>query len=378
MKDSINIYDNHNNYKMRVLFGIHGQMQAHEELVELEIKGISALISSYATVQYGRTVDSGKNFSAKLIHTIRNASRIRKILKNECYDILFLNTAFDRNAVIRDFITIYMLRRTKTEIFLKMHGSDIVFLEKSNFIEKKLIDKLLNKVGGIGLLSTQEKKEFINAGYSEEKLYVVKNPVDVNLYQKDVNFNSNNKLNENTFIFIFCGRFIPQKGLMDVLEAFRKIIDKNYPSHLFCIGDGPEMMKAKSFAANNKLTDNVTFTGFIPESEVRSYYSNADALVFPSHREGFPMAVFQSLASGASIITTKTNAAADYLKEPENVLWVEPKNPEKISMAMEKILTDKTLKSQMSINNKSLALQFATENNALEYKAIFDKILKKK
>jgi glycosyltransferase involved in cell wall biosynthesis len=357
---------------MRILFGIPEQM--HRELAELEIKGISTLISAYATVQYG-PMGLRKNFIAKLIHTIRNASRIKNILKGEPYDILFLNTAFDRHAVIRDFITMCILRKTKTKIFLKMHGSDIVFLEKSNFLEKKLTNTLLNKVDGVGLLSSREKEEFINEGYSKEKLYVVKNPVDASLYQRDVNFNSANGLAENAFVFIFCGRFIPQKGLMDVLEAFRKIISKNYPSHLFCIGDGPDMIKAKLFVANNNLKDKVSFTGFILEAAVKIYYSNADALVFPSHREGFPMAVFQSLAAGISIVTTKINAAADYLREPENVLWVEPRNPENISMAMEKIVMDKTLRLQMSVNNKKLALQFTTENNALEYKAIFDKIL---
>jgi glycosyltransferase involved in cell wall biosynthesis len=360
---------------MRILFGIPEQV--HQDLAELEIKGISTLISFYRTVQYG-PVGSRKSFIAKLIHTIRNASKIKNILKSEPYDILFLNTAFDRNAVIRDFITMYILRKTKTKIFLKMHGSDVVFLEKSNFLEKKLTNTLLNKVDGIGLLSSREKEEFINEGYSGKKLYVVKNPVDASLYQRDVNFNSTNGLAEDTFVFIFCGRFIPQKGLMDVLEAFRKIIDKNYPSHLFCIGDGPEMVKAKSFVTNNNLTDKVTFTGFIPETSVRLYYSNADALVFPTyHQEGFPMTVFQSLAAGAPIITTRIRAAADYLREPEHVLWVEPKNSENISVAMKKILTNKILKSQMSVNNKKLALQFTTENNALEYKAIFDELLKK-
>jgi glycosyltransferase involved in cell wall biosynthesis len=347
----------------------------HREIADLEIKGISALVSDVDMVRYGPR-DSKKGFISKLINTIQNAFEIRKLLKKELYDILFLNTTFDRSAAIRDMITLYLLKRVKSKVFLKMHGSDIVFLETSNFLEKKLIDILLNKVDGVGLLSRQEKEEFINKGYTEEKLYVVKNPLDISLYQRDINFNSNNGLSDDTFVFIFCGRFIPQKGLMNVLNAFQKIIDKNYPSHLFCIGDGPEMMKAKSFVINNKLSDKVTFTGFIPESKVRNYYSNADALVFPSHREGFPMAVFQSLAAGVSIITTKINAAADYLKESENVLWVKPKDPESISIAMEKIVTDKTLRLQMNVNNKKLALQFATENNALEYKAIFDEILK--
>ena len=70
------------------------------------------------------------------------------------------------------------------------------------------------------------------------------------------------------------------------------------------------------------------FLGQIPEDEALDFYCGCDVLVFPTyHAEGFPMTVFQSLAGGLGIVTTRIRATADYLQEPENALFVPPRDP---------------------------------------------------
>lgn len=349
----------------------------HLELAELEIKGIRNLIGECHTIHYGPTPENNSLFE-KLNNTLVNALKIRKVLKKSKYDILFLNTAFDLNAIVRDSITLLIIRHWSAKVFLKFHGSDINFLGRLNWWQKKLVSFIFQNADGIGVLSKDELNAFIKEGYSGKKIFIVKNPVNSDLYNKDSNFKERLGISYETVVFIFCGRFIPQKGLIDVLSAFLKIQEEKKLVHLICIGDGPEMVKAKSFVANHNLIGKVLFTGFIPESEIIVYYSNADALVFPTyHQEGFPMVVFQSLAAGLPIITTRIRAAADYLTEPDHVLWVEPKDPENIAKAMKKLLRDKDTRELMSLNNKKLSNQFTTENNANDYKNIFEELLEK-
>lgn len=358
---------------MNILLGVPDRM--HRELADLEIEGIKTLIPNCNTIHYG-PYDSKENTN-RIFNTIRNAFKIRKALFRNEYDLLFLNTAFDRNAILRDSITLLILKFLKTKIFLKFHGTDLLLLNNINWWQKKLVIWLFNNANGLGMLSSEEKDAFIKKGFSEKKIFVVKNPIDPSLYIKDEKFKSALGLPDKTFVFIFCGRFIPQKGLMDTLNALLILKkEERLPVHLICIGDGPDMKMARSFVEDHMLIDQVTFTGFIPEKDIRPYYSNADALVFPTyHQEGFPMVVFQSLAAGLPIITTRIRAAADYLKEPKNVLWVEPKNPISIEFAMKKLLINHNVRIQMCNNNKLLSEQFTTNNNAIEYNRIFKKIL---
>lgn len=358
---------------MKILFGIPDL--THRELANMEIDGIKALIPDCHTIHYG-PVHSKRGFMNKIIITIKNAYSIKKALKNNKYDLLFLNTAFDFNAIVRDCITLFILKNQKTKFFLKFHGADIVLLKNLGGYKKMLVNWLLSTVHGIGVLSSEEKNAFLSRGFQEQKVFVVKNPINPALYVKDTNFRSKMALDHQTFIFIFCARFLPFKGMMDVLEALKIVRTRFQNIHLFCIGDGPEMNKAKLFVTHNDLNSFVTFTGFIAETETQYYYTNADALVFPSSHEGFPMVVFQSLAAGIPIITTRITAAADYLAEPDNVLWVEPHNPVQIAESMIKLLTDNALVNKMKSNNVIKAHQFTTDKNALEYLGIFETLIK--
>jgi glycosyltransferase involved in cell wall biosynthesis len=359
---------------MKILFTIPDI--DHRELANLEIAGIKALIPDCDTIHYG-PVHTKSGFMNKIIITIRNAYLIRKALKKNKYDLLFLNTAFSYNAIVRDCITLFILKKQKTKFFLKFHGANLDFLNNLGFYKKLLVNWLLNTAHGVGVLSSQEKNAFIIKGFPADKFFIVKNPVNPALYVKDINFKRRMGLADTIFVFIFCGRFLEFKGLMDVLKALKKVVSAFQNTHLFCIGDGPEMNKAQQFVIQNNLESFVTFTGFIKEIETRYYYSNADSLVFPSRREGFPMVVFQSLAAGMPIITTRITASADYLKEPDNVLWVEPHNPVLIAESMIRLLTDDALVNRMKSNNAIKAYQFTTDQNAPEYYGIFEKLVKK-
>jgi len=226
-------------------------------------------------------------------------------------------------------------------------------------------------------LSSEERNSFIQTGYPANKILTVKNPINPDLYRTNKTFRSTLNLDNSTFIFIFCSRFIRTKGLLEVLEAFKIVLSTYKNIHLFCIGDGPEMPKAKNFIKEQFLNNHVTLTGFISEKQTRDFYSSADALVFPTrHQEGFPMVVFQSLAAGICIITTRIRAAADYLKDPDNLLWVDPVNHQQIAESMMRLISDKKLVQNMRDNNIIASQRFRTEKNAIEYINIFSRMVK--
>jgi glycosyltransferase involved in cell wall biosynthesis len=99
-------------------------------------------------------------------------------------------------------------------------------------------------------------------------------------------------------------------------------------------------------------------------------------LVFPTyHYEGFPMVIFNSVAAGVPIITTRIRAAADYLREPDNCLWVEPKNPAMLAEKIIYLLTHAEVRATMKRNNEKLAQAFTAEVVTREYMGIYEQLL---
>ncbi len=90
------------------------------------------------------------------------------------------------------------------------------------------------------------------------------------------------------------------------------------------------------------------------------------------------MTVFQSVAAGLPIVTTPIRAAADYLREPDNCLWVEPRNPSQLAEQAGRLLHDSALRECMSKNNRALGYEFTRERVAMEYLAIYGEILERR
>ena len=158
------------------------------------------------------------------------------------YDIIHINTAFDKRAIIRDFIFLNMISRKQCRVFLKFHGSQLTLLD--NYLYKKLFSNAFSNIKALGVLSEDEKRILVSKGYEEDKIHVTKNIINPSLYLKDSRFRKRFGIPENIPILLFISRFIPAKGLLDVIKACIELNKTNQNFCLLCVGDGPEKRAA--------------------------------------------------------------------------------------------------------------------------------------
>lgn len=182
------------------------------------------------------------------------------------------------------------------------------------------------------LTLSQEERNNFYIGVPPEKVQVTANVIQKDLYIPDRAFKKGLGLAEETNVLLFVGRFMHEKGILDLVEACRLLKEAHVNFCLFCLGNGPLLEEVNSLISKYGLKDNIKLPGHIPESETRRYYANCNVLILPTyHEEGFPMAVFQAVGAGRPVITTRIRAAADYMTENEHCLWVEKKSTTGIS-----------------------------------------------
>jgi glycosyltransferase involved in cell wall biosynthesis len=198
---------------------------------------------------------------------------------------------------------------------------------------------------------------------------VVKNVVDSRP------FNDPKKEVSRKRTLLFIGRMVPSKGLLDVIRALAIVASDSTDLTLVCVGDGPDREEGEKLVHSLGLNALVTFTGQISENEAVRYYQESLALVLPSRTEGFSMSIFQAVAAGLPVITTRIRAAADYLREPDNCLWVEPGNPGMIAEKISHLLRNPKLRESMWVNNKKLALDFSAPRIVPEYLMLYQNML---
>lgn len=302
-----------------------------------------------------------------LVYFIRDLRTIKP-------DIVHLNSAFTKRALLRDPWYILIARLFGCPIFIKYHGSDATLLGGSSPFWRTLTSFCVRHSTGIGVLSSEEKNNFLKAGFAGDNIFVVKNTVDHSKFKSSPTIPPDAKAR-----LLFISRLIPSKGLLDVIRAFAIVLKAKNNIELICVGDGPELPKAREVTRELGIEQNVIFTGLVSEEKTREYYLGSTILVFPTaHGEGFSMVIFQSVAAGLPIITTRIRAAADYLTEPDNCLWVEPRNPEMLAQKITYLLDHPEIMANMSQKNRGIAQKFGPEQTAREYLQIYQSLLSRK
>ena len=339
---------------MKILFGLHNKI--HHEIAQFEVNACRDMGMDVDTSNYGNSGEVSGALNSFIL-LFKNALSLRKKAIRQKSDVVYLNTAFDNKTVFRDLITVLLIKifNHPVNVILKIHGSkEEIVLSKLNVLKSCLV----RQVSLLLVLSNEERNNFLRIGVSPDKVQITANVLNKDLYQEDSMFREKTGIPRESIVLLFVGRFMKTKGILDLIEACRLLDKTSLKYQLFCLGDGPLKEKVAKLISEHHLC-NIKLLGHIPETDTRYYYSNCDILILPTyHFEGFPMAIFQAVAAGKPIITTKIRAAADHLKENENCLWVEKQNPDELFNKIAKLSRSKILRSYMRHNNLALAEKF--------------------
>jgi glycosyltransferase involved in cell wall biosynthesis len=161
---------------------------------------------------------------------------------------------------------------------------------------------------------------------------------------------------ETAFVYGFIGRITGDKGINELFEAARNILEKKDDAWLILVGN-PE----KSGSVDETLFQwaknqpRVVFCGFT--NVVEKFVSAMDVYVLPSYREGFGLAVVEAEAMGVPVIVTDIPGPTDAMIADQTGLIVKKKDIVSLQNAMDRLFTDADLRSRMSDS----AVRFATE-----------------
>ena len=161
------------------------------------------------------------------------------------------------------------------------------------------------------------------------------------------------RLEENDFAFVFIGRIVGDKGMNELAEAFGKI-SCNRRCKLLLIG--PFEPNLDPLKPDNeqffRTSESVRYLGY--QNDVRPYLLAADALVFPSYREGFPNVVLQAGSMGLPSIVTDINGCNEIILEGENGRIVPARDEKALEEMMDWFLTNPDKVAIMASKSRDL------------------------
>lgn len=211
--------------------------------------------------------------------------------------------------------------------------------------------------------------------------YKIANGVDC------VKVSKNNQFSTDSFKILFSGRICKEKGVLELIKAFKILREKEYKIELIIAGhvgtkSGLEagnnyLEKCKHYIRKHNLA--VNFTGFLSHPELFGLYEKANILVLPTDpkvsSEGMSLSLLEAMSLGKPLIATNVGGNPEVIENGHNgfLIYCSENYAEEIAEKIEQLYLNIDLEKNMSANAvKFYEANFTTEKMS----ANFEKALK--
>lgn len=291
----------------------------------------------------------------KFISYLSAIVRLLYLIKNSDFVYVFYPNAFS------PLLLYCILIRKKYGIYLR--GEKNINSIFSNFIYKysKFITTISPRFTSV--VKTKNNNSFTIAPMIEFGL-------------KDIVYESY-ELKTDFKSILFIGRIEKDKGIFELIEAFKRLIDLGYSKiQLNIIGSGKDTQKIISLINDYDLNGLVTLHGNVSDSsKLKAFYMNSDFFILPTYHEGFPRVLYEAMIFRVTIITTFVGSINDLMIDEYNCFKILPANPNNLVEVMVKIFSNDELIDPI-LNNATLTVKNYLIENFRSHEDIVNLFLK--
>jgi len=308
----------------------------------------------------------------------------QKIIKIEKPDIIheremYLNFS---GLLLAKKLNIPYVLEVNSIMMYEVRNSFPVYRKIHRIIEKKLYAES----DGIIAVSDAIKNHLVSRGVPEEKIKVIPNGVDENIFNPSLSGQDVRKkygLGKKHVIGFGGSLHQEWQGIDDLLKAARAISSIER-SVVFLIIGGTEA-EIKKF--QNIAPENVLFTGQVEHKKMPAYLAAADILAAPYKKEkglkdiGFynsPIKLFEYMAMGKPVITSNIGQISEIIRHKQTGVLVEPGNDKDLTENILSLIEDDRLKRELGYNARDeVKKKYTWKQNAQRTMEVYREILEK-
>lgn len=162
---------------------------------------------------------------------------------------------------------------------------------------------------------------------------------------------------EGPWKLLFVGRVERPKGVDELIEACAQLAERGLDFHLDIVGGAPgsaagvggEIDRLRQKAEGCGLGARVKFHGMVSDRErLTAFYRAADLFVFPTRWEGFARVLYEAMANGLPVVTTFVGGIPAVVRDGENGVRIEVRDPADIATKVSALLADLPLRVRLA------------------------------
>ena len=300
--------------------------------------GVITVVNSYfdigidekLNIKYVETLIDG-NYLKKINQFFKATISILFSMKNT--DIVHIHMA-SRGSFLRKGIVVLISKIFNKKIIIHLHGAEfmVFYNYECNKLIKRYIRYIFDKSDKVISLSESWKKDLTQI-VNPEKIRVVPNGVLIN--------NEDNEKDYKDKVVLFLGRLGERKGIFDLIDVIREIVNIHKDSMFIIAGDG-EIEKVKNLCSNYNLNKNVRVLGWVDGEDKIELLKNATVYVLPSYNEGMPMSILEAMSFSIPVVSTYVGGIPEVINNGVDGLLIEPGNKESLKQKLLQLLNSES------------------------------------
>lgn len=215
----------------------------------------------------------------------------------------------------------------------------------------------------------ENETEALDCGMPPERLTYLPNGVDINRFHPVASEDDRSAARRaagwpaDSKICVYVGRLSGEKGVMELLHAWRSIdtagwtlvlVGPDMPGHPIDVGP-----QARQFVAEHGLADRVHFHG--ESTDTAPLLRGADLYVQPSHYESFSNALVEAMGTGLPVVASRVGGMLDCIVDNENGVLCRPKDPADLARAIGTLMQAPEQRAALGVRARATVVESFNE-----------------
>jgi N-acetyl-alpha-D-glucosaminyl L-malate synthase BshA len=306
------------------------------------------------------------------------ATRMAEVAEIYDLDILHVHYAIPHSvsALLARQMLAAQSKPRKLPYVTTLHGTDITIVgaDRSYLPVTRYAIEMSD---GVTAISNYLKKRTVQEFEVRHPIEVIYNFVNCDLYVRDPKAaeHRGEYAEKDERLLVHVSNFRPVKRLCDVIEIFDRV-QKQVPSRLLLMGDGPERSKAEWLVTQKGLRKKVDFMGKL--DNVHEKLAIADLMLMPSELESFGLAALEAMACEVPTIGTSVGGVPEVIEHGRTGFLAQPGDVDTMARCAIEILSDEKRLREMGKQARWEAqAHFCTSKIIPEYERFYERVLER-
>ncbi len=186
-----------------------------------------------------------------------------------------------------------------------------------------------------------------------------------------------NNFEEKDLIVTFIGRLVKEKGIIEFLNSYEKLISKNIKYIIIGgLPQGERDTETINYIESFKKNKNIIFTNHV--DNVNDYLGVSDVFCLPSYREGMPRSIIEAMAMRNAVLATNIRGSREEVLHNETGFLFDVKNSDQIAKYIDELNKDRVKLEYFKKNGQNRANLLYDEDKVVNKQIdVYKKIVNK-